>query len=403
VTTSPGPIIIVGITDRGVESLLPEARALVDAAEVLCGGERHLAFFPGHSAERIVIKSNVDAIVERLRSETRRTVVLASGDPCCYGIGPILAERLGRDRVRIVPNLSAVQLAFARLRLAWQDAAILSAHGRGLDGILPAALLARKAAILTDGVNTPAAVARALLDAGDHDARIDVFEHLDGPSERHVAGCLADVAAQTFDPLNIVVLRHDGTPRLWPLGLPESAFEHRAGLITKAEVRAVTLSKLRLHERAVLWDVGAGCGSIAVEAAALLRQGRVYAVERDADQIQFLGINRLRFAAGNVCVVDGEAPEALADLPNPDAVFIGGSGGRLESILETAAERLQPGGRIVANLVGLQHVEAMDRWAHDQGWTAELTQLSVARSAATAGLTRLEALNPIFVVALERA
>src|SRR5439155_9958021 len=172
----------------------------------------------------------------------------------------------------IVPNVSAVQLAFARLGLLWHDAVLLSAHGRPLDSILPAALLAPKAAILTDEHNSPSVVARALLAAGDEDAPADVFEHLGGPLERHTAGRLSDLIGQRFDPLNLLVVRHSRPPRPWPLGLPESAFVHSAGLITKAEVRAVTLAKLRLHEQATVWDVGAGCGSVAVEISALLRQ-----------------------------------------------------------------------------------------------------------------------------------
>lgn len=393
-------VTVVGITDAGAESLLPEARAAVAAAELLCGGERHLGFFPDHPAERVVLKANVGQVVERLRSETRRAVVLASGDPNCYGIGPILAARLGPDRVRILPNVGAVQLACARLGIAWQDAAILSAHGRPLEGILPAALVARTAIVLTDDRNTPAAIARALLEAGDADARMDVFEHLGGARERHASGCPAGVVGQAFAPLNTVVIRHDGAPRPWPLGLPEEAYAHRAGQITKAEVRAVSLSQLRLHERAVVWDVGAGCGSVAIEAAALARHGQVHAVERDPRQLGFLEENRRRHGAGNVVVVAGAAPEVLADLPDPDAVFVGGSGGALGTIVRAAAARLRPGGRLVANLATLEHLAEIGEIARSMAWACEITQVTVARSAAVAELTRLVGLNPVFVVAL---
>lgn len=401
--TGEGPaaaIAVVGITDLGAESLLPEARSLVAQAALLCGGERHLAFFPDHPPERFAIKANLEALVDRLREERRPAVVLASGDPDCFGVGPLLAERLGLQRVRILPNLSAVQLAFARLGLAWHDAALLSAHGRPLDSILPAALLAPKAAILTDERNSPSAIAQALLDAGDEDAPAHVFEHLGGAAERHVAGRLSSLVGQKFAPLNVLIIRHCGPPRPWPLGLPESAFSHRRGLITKSEVRAVTLARLRLHERAVLWDIGAGCGSVSIEAAALLRAGRVYAVERDPEQIQYLQENRRRLAAGNVCIVPGEAPKALAGLPEPDAVFVGGSGGRLEAILRVAAGRLRATGRLVANLATLEHLEQINQLARSEGWETEVVQVSASRGATTAGLTRLEALNPVFVVTI---
>ena len=396
-------IVVIGITDAGASSLSPEAIDLVHRAELLCGGERHLAFFPEHPAERFVIKANLAALVERLRFETRPVVVLASGDPCWYGIGSYIAERLGYERVRILSNLSSMQLACARLGLAWQDVVHLSAHGRQLDGILPAALVARTAVILTDEHNTPAAIARALLGAGDEDAQADVFEHLGGPKERHVAGRLSDLVTQHFAALNLLVVRHQRPPRAWPLGLPEEVFSHRDGQITKAEVRVVSLAKLRLHERATLWDVGAGSGSVAIEAAALVRQGRVYAVERDPAQLDHLARNRRRFAAGHLTIVPGEAPSALAELPAPDSVFIGGSGGELAAILSTAMERVRPGGRIVLNLVSLEHLGQTIEYADAHDWLAEVTQMSVARSTVTASLLRLAALNPVFIVALSRS
>jgi precorrin-6Y C5,15-methyltransferase (decarboxylating) len=392
-----GVVWIVGITDLGADSLSLQARRLVDQAQLLCGGERHLAFFPDHPAERLVVRANIDELVKRLATEQCMTVVLASGDPGCFGIGPLLAERLGAERVEIVPSASSPQLAFARLGIASQDATILSAHGRPLDTILPAALFAEKVAILTDARNTPAIIAQALLDAGD-DARTHahVFEHLDSRSERHVVGSLQDLVEQNFAPLNILVLLRD-RPRPWPLGLPDEAFVHRGGMITKAEVRAVSVARLRLHERATGWDVGAGCGSVAVEASGLACRGRIYAVERDPAQLEYLRENRRRFGAGNVQVIAGQAPEALRDLPAPDAVFVGGSGGHLRAILDTAMDRLQSGGRIVANFASIEHLTEALTVARGRGWASEVTQLVVSRGAEIAGATRFVALNPVFV------
>jgi len=392
-------IAVVGITDAGASSLGPEARELVAGAALLCGGERHLAFFPDHSAERLVIKSNLDGLVRRLEGETRPAVVLASGDPLWFGIGVTLQERLSPDRIRVVPNVSALQLACARLGIPWHDAAPLSAHGRPLETILPAALRARTAVVLTDPSNTPGAVAAALLRAGSDDARADVFEHLGGPDERHFSGRLSDLAGRAFAALNLLVVRRAAEPRPIPLGLPDGAYAHRGGQITKAEVRAVSLSKLRLHERSTVWDVGAGCGSVAIEAAALTPSGRVFAVEHDSSQIEFLRENLARFGAGNVCLVEGAAPAALTGLPQPDAVFIGGSGGLLVPVADAVAERLPSGGRLVANLVALEHLAGLPDSLQARGWEVEVTQVAVSRSTATAGITRLTALNPVFVVA----
>ncbi len=394
-------ISVVGITDAGPGSLLPEARHLVEVADLLCGGERHLAFFPHHTAEQFVIKSNIPELVQRLRGETRPAVVLASGDPCWYGIGPLLAERLGRDRVRILPNVSSAQLAFARLGLASQDAVMLSAHGRPLERILPVALTAQKVVILTDERNTPSTIARALLNAGSEDAHADVFEHIGGPRERHVSGRLSEIATQEFAALNLLVVRREEVPRPWPLGLPEEAFAHSRGLITKAEVRAVSLAKLRLHERATLWDIGAGCGSVAIEAGALVGHGKVFAVERDPQQLGYLEENKRHFGAGNVQIVPGEAPGALRDLATPDAVFIGGSGGQLEGILKTAMERVRAGGVVAANIATLNHLTEAMSLAQTQGWDIKVTQVAVSRSSPIAGMTRLAALNPVWILSVQ--
>ena len=397
----PPNITVVGITGAGTASLSAEAGALVEGAAVLCGGERHLGYFPHHPAERVVIKSDIDGLIDRLRDERRPAVVLASGDPLWFGIGSILAQRLGPERVRILPNLSALQLACARLGIPWQQAACLSAHGRPLAGILPQALLARTAVILTDERHTPSVIAQALLRAGDEDACADVFEHLGGPTERHVAGRLSELAGMSFAPLNLLVVRRSGPPRRWPLGLPEEAFAHRAGQITKAEVRAVSLARLRLHEEAIVWDAGAGCGSVAIEAAALARHGRGYAIERDQAQLGLLAQNIERFGAGNVTAIAGEAPEALAGLPAPDAVFIGGSGGHLAAIASAAMDALKPQGTLLADLLGLEQLAELQHVLPQRGWSGEITQVSAARSAITAGLTRLSGVNPVFIVAAQ--
>lgn len=399
----PASIAVVGITDAGVDSLLPEARAAVAAAEVLCGGERHLSFFPEHPGERWVIKSGLEALYQRLEVEVRPVAVLASGDPMWYGIGPLLTRRLGQPRVQVYPNLSAGQLAFARLGLPWQDAAFLSAHGRPLDGILPAALSATKAVVLTDDENTPAAIAARLLAAGSDDAEAHVFEHLGGPAERHTATTLTGLAGREFAALNLLVVLRPRAARRWALGLPDDAYAHARGLITKAEVRAVSLAKLGLRATDTVWDVGAGCGSVAIEAAGLARRGRVCAIERDATQLAYLQQNRTAFGSGNLQVVAGEAPDALTALPDPDAVFIGGSGGNLGAILSVCFDRLNEGGHIVLNQVSLEHLGETLAVAKAAGWASEVTHLSTSRSTETAGLVRLAAQNPVFIITLSRA
>jgi len=374
----------------------------IEAADVLAGGRRHLELFPGIGSERLVIADDLDGLIGRLESKVgrERVVVLASGDPCLFGIGPLLAKRLGQERVEIVPGVSSPALAFARLGLGWHDATVVSAHGRPLDVAVAQARSATKLAVLTDEVNTPAAVAAALLRSGASDRDAWVFEHLGGAAERAVAGTLSQLTGQAFASLNVLVV-----PELdWPaldrrFGQPESSFAHRRGLITKAEVRAVSLSKLGLTDGDVLWDVGAGSGSLAIEAARLVPRLRAFAVERSIEQIGMLKQNLDRPGGPlDVTIVEGEAPEALQSLPPPNAVFVGGGGERLVEILDVCAAKLAGDGRIVANLVTLERVASALAWARNRDLTVELVQVSIARGSEIAGGTRLDAQNPVYIV-----
>jgi precorrin-6Y C5,15-methyltransferase (decarboxylating) len=424
------PITIVGIGDDGPAGLGERAREAISGAELLVGGRRHLAFYEEHPAEKLAITDNVEEIAARLAAESahRRCVVLSSGDPCFFGVGPLLAEWLGRDRVEIIPHVSSVALAFARLGLAWQDTTVLSAHGRPLRPLLERALAAPKLAFLTDENNSPATIASALLAAGKPDCQAFVLEHLGGADERLVETRLSQLPGQTFANLNVLVLLEDAQPppasvgaavlrhgqvhdpdvqtgemllgrRLHAVfGRSEDEFRHSRGQITKSEVRAVALAKLQLPTDGVLWDVGAGSGSLAIEAAGLMPRGMIYAVERNAEQLDCLRENVCRHRADRVRPVAGEAPDALRELPPPDRVFVGGGGKALGAIIRVCLARLGQGGRLVANTATLESaLEAHDA-VRTAGWRSELVQIGVARGRAAAGRTRLEALNPVFIV-----
>ncbi|HLZ72423.1 MAG TPA: precorrin-6y C5,15-methyltransferase (decarboxylating) subunit CbiE [Dehalococcoidia bacterium] len=401
------PVVhIVGIGDGGAETLAPPQRALVEAADLLCGGVRHLAFFPEHAAERFAIRSNIAALGDLLEASVgrRRAVVLASGDPCFYGVGPLLAQRLGRERVCIHPVAGSVALAFARLGLPWQDAAVLSAHGRPLASILPRALCGRLLAILTDAENTPARVAEALRRAGMENARAAVCERLGGSAERLVHGRLDDIARQEFDPLNLLVIDRESCPSADRpgFGLDESSYESERGQITKAEVRAITLSKLEPWRHALVWDIGSGSGSLAIELAGQMPHGRLIAIEPDPAQLTVMRRNLARYPRSNLTLIAGAAPEALAGLPAPDGVFIGGSGGALLEVLRTSAGALRPGGRLVANFTLLESVAEWQAFAGERGWPAQMVQVSIARGAPLGGGTHLSPLGPVFVASLSR-
>jgi precorrin-6Y C5,15-methyltransferase (decarboxylating) len=333
----------------------------------------------------------------------RRVVVLASGDPVYFGIGPLLVDCLGAQRVRIYSNIGVVQMAFATLGLAWQDALVLSAHGRPIEPVVAAALTHARLAILTDAERTPAVIARALLEAGmEPAARTWCMERLGGPAERIQHGTLAACATWTADPLNVVVIERDPAcvrGRPLSIGLPEDAFVHERGQITKADVRLLSLVRLAPRAGDVVWDVGAGSGSLSVEAAGLCApSGKVYAIERLPEQQACIDANIRRHGPGNVHVVAGEAPSVLSDLPDPDAVFIGGSGGKLEPIVDTSLRRLLPSGRLVVTLATLESLHTVSTLLNARGLPFDLVQVSIARGVSIGDGTRLAPLNPVFIV-----
>lgn len=403
-SASVRPVTVVGIGDDGPSGLGAEARTAVEQAELLLGGRRHLAWFTGHPAQTLPITDNLRDVVAAIeRHRHRRVVVLASGDPLFFGIGAYLSKKLGPNHLKILPHVSSVQLAFARVGVGWHDVTILSAHGRPLASVLRPALDAWKVAILTDDDNTPDVVAAALRAAGMEDCRAVVGEHLGGPAERVVETTLYQLPAQTFAALNVLLLLRDH-PRRPPLtlGLPDEEFAHVRGQITKAEVRAVSLAKLQLRRGDTIWDIGAASGSISIEAS-LLCGGRAYAIERAPEQIVVLQRNVETWHAGAVHVVAGEAPVALAGLPTPDAVFVGGSGGHLREVLEAVQAQLRPGGRLVINLTTLEHLALARAWVATADLVdAELVQVQVARAVPIADDTRLAALNPVWILAATR-
>lgn len=398
-------IAVVGIGEDGAAGLAAAARLTVEGADLLVGGERQQAFFPDHPARRVVIRSDIDGLACQLAREAdagQRVVVLASGDPLFFGIGSSLARRLGPDRIRVFPSVSAVQLAFARIGEGWHDATVLSAHGRPLAPVIRQALGSARLAILGDDEHTPARMARELLDAGmEPGARAWVLERLGGPAERVRAGTLADVPAWVADQLSVLVVLRDpagvrGSPL--QLGLADEAYSHQRGQITKAEVRAVSVARLAPRTGDQVWDVGAGSGSVSIEVAALCRPGRVFAIERRPEQRVCIFENIARFGADNIDVVSGEAPTALADLPDPDAVFVGGSGGRLREILALILSRPRFGGRLVLNLATLESLSEATTCLGGLGYSYDLAQISVARGLGIGTATRLAALNPVFVL-----
>ncbi len=394
-------VLVVGVGSEGPAGLPLVLQNRIAQADLLCGSERLLKHWAGLQVEKMVIRANIPELVERLRRRGEaRVVVLASGDPGFYGIAGTLLRYLPADELEIVPHVTSPQLAFARAGIPWSDAIFTSAHARPLAEVVGWARRAPKLGILTDHKHTPALIAKTLLAAGIEDCRAIVAENLGLPDERLTDTRLSALPGMEFSPLNVLLLIHDPDWRPQPVFAPRpaEAYVHRRGLITKAEVRALILARLALSETDIAWDIGAGSGAVSIEMALLAWRGRVFAVEQDAENLAYLRENISRFGVLNVEVVAGSAPAALEGLPQPDAVFIGGSGGQIPGILDVVCRRLRPGGRIVLSVVTLENLNEAVGGLKARGFAAEMTLVNVARSKSIADLTRFEALTPVFVV-----
>jgi precorrin-6Y C5,15-methyltransferase (decarboxylating) len=333
------------------------------------------------------VKEMLAAVTGQL--EKSDVAVLATGDPLFYGIGRKLLATFGPEEVEIYPGVSSMQLAFSRCKEPWDDAVFVSLHGRSADNLARMLLPHRKVFVLTDRRNSPAVVAATLLghlracgqESVAESYEVMVGENLGLAEERLVRGSLEEISGQSFADLNVMILKREPKQRLFdfPLGLQEGEIAHSRGLITKDEVRAATLHRLRLPDTGVFWDIGAGSGSISVEAARLCPQLHVFAVERNIQELENIRANIRRYELHNISVVEGEAPAALAGLPAPDRVFVGGSGGRLAEIIRSAARELVDSGRIVVNGVIEQTRQMAPALLHDCGLEVTISEISVSR------------------------
>ncbi|MGQ9793647.1 MAG: precorrin-6y C5,15-methyltransferase (decarboxylating) subunit CbiE [Anaerolineae bacterium] len=396
------PILVVGVGGDGPASLPEVIRQRIAQADWLWGSERLLSFWSDHPAPKTVITAAILEHLDQLRSRgDRRVVILASGDPGFYGIAGTLLRHFPRDEVEIVPHVSVLQLAFARAGIEWSDAIFTSAHTRPLAEVLGWAKRAAKLGILTDPRNTPAVLARTFLAAGLEDCRAIVAENLGQPNERLVETRLSQLVHQEeFAPLNVLLLIRDNTWRPHPILALRSdeAYHHRGGMITKAEIRALSLAALALSEDDTVWDIGAGSGAMSIECAGIAWRGCVFAIERAPDSVAIIRENLARFGVLNVTVVEGEAPQALEGLPSPQAVFIGGSGGKFPAILEHVTSVALPGCRLALTLATLEHLNQAKECLHALGWSTRLLQINIARGQPVGEGTRLTPLNPVFLL-----
>ena len=386
---------IVGIGEDGLDGISSAGRRLISDAEIVIGGARQLALAAELVKTPMIWPSPLlNALPQILAQRGRPVCILATGDPFSYGIGATLSAHVAAEEMICLPAPSAFSLAASRLAWPLQTTACLSVHGRPLELLVPHLQPGARLLVLSWDARTPGDAARLLLARGLGASRVTVLERMGGPQER-IRSSIANAADFTdVDPLNTLAIEIAAAPgaRIVPLsqGLADSLFEH-TGQITKREVRAVTLSSLAPRRGELLWDIGAGSGSIGIEWMLAHPENRAIAIEPRADRIALCARNAAALGTPDLRIVAGRAPEALADLPQPHAIFIGGGGD--DSVLDAAVAALPANGRLVANAVTLEtEARLVARYSALGG---NLTRIEISRAEAVGGFTGWHAAMPV--------
>ncbi|WP_240746617.1 precorrin-6y C5,15-methyltransferase (decarboxylating) subunit CbiE [Cryptosporangium phraense] len=391
-------VTVVGIGADGWTGLGDPARSALREADVVFGSRRQLGLLPADlNAERVSWpRPMLPAIPSLLGAHAdRRIAVLASGDPMFFGVGSTLVRQLGPDRVRVITHPSSISLACARLGWPEEKIEIVSLVGRPVERLHTAIHPGRRVLALSADGTTPAQVASLLVARGYGDSQITVLEHLGSEAESRRTARASEWAGEVTGALNVIAVDCVAAPdaRLLPLvpGLPDDAFDHD-GQITKREVRAITLARLTPIPGQLLWDVGAGAGSIAIEWLRTHRSCRAVAVEHRPDRAARLAGNAAALGVPGLTVEVGSVPEALTALETPDAVFIGGAV-TAPGVVEACWDALKPGGRLVANAVTIESEAVLGRWQAELG--GDLTRIEISRAAPVGGFLGWKPMMPV--------
>jgi precorrin-6Y C5,15-methyltransferase (decarboxylating) len=405
-------VYIVGIGEEGMAGLTDSARHLIEAADLVIGENHALALVPESGSERLAVGAVLDETAERIKAAAgRKIVVLADGDPLFYGVARYLCDRLGKDCFEVVPHVSSMQLAFARVKESWEEAFLTNLARHSVQQVIEQIRGAEKVGLFPSDACPPAAVARTLLDHHIDYFTAYVCENLGSPDERVTQGELAEIAEQEFAPLNVLILvRKPNVPDRPSESIGRRLFGNRdesflqskpkRGLLTPSELRAVALAEMDLGPKSVAWDVGAGSGSVAIEAAQIASGGTVYAIEMDPEDYQLITENAARFEVENLVPVLGRAPEAWQDLPDPDSVFVGGSGRHVARLVGAAYERLRVGGRLVATMTSIDNTAEVHQLLRTRCSDVKVWMFNFARGNYQLDRVRFEAVTPTFLVSV---
>jgi precorrin-6Y C5,15-methyltransferase (decarboxylating) len=408
-----GRIHIVGVGSDGLRGLTAAARELLLQAELVLGADNALALVPELKADRHEIGPDLGEVVRLLESNlgARRVAVVATGDPLFYGVARYLCDRVGKEHFEVIPHVSTMQLAFARIKETWEEAYLTNLANHPLEDVIDRIRTAEVAGLFTTAQLSPPVVARALLERGIDYFRAFVCENLGSPDERVTQGELAEIAEMEFAPLNVLILQRQPdrpdlrrhTYRFRRFGNPDDVFAQsrpKSGLITQADVRAITLAHLDIQPASIVWDIGAGSGSVSIEAAQLAEHGMVFAIEQDAADYHLILANAEAFGVKNVKAIHGTAPAVFAGLPKPGAIFVGGTGKEISRLLKDAYEALRPGGRMVVNVATLETLSAAYETLILLAGNVTVSLIQLSRGVPQLETLRFEAANPTFLISL---
>lgn len=392
-------VTLIGMGSGQPENLTLQGLAALRQADLILGARRLLAVLPAGCTENRAAAYRPDEVAELLQTSGAENAVLVySGDTGFYSGASSMMEKLEAlgVRARVLPGLSSIQLLAAALGRPWQEWNLVSAHGRTCDPVAEC-MQGRPTFFLTGGSEDPATLCAQLAAEGFGDVQGVVGQCLGTPEEKLFRGSVKELAAGRFNSLSVLLVEAaEVLPRRAP-GLPDEAFERGDVPMTKQEVRAAVLAKLAVRPEDILWDVGAGTGSVSVELALAAPRGRVYAVECRPEGCALIKANREKFRTRNLVLVEGLAPDALSDLPAPDAVFIGGSKGSLAAIVDAALDK-NPDARICVSAIALETLSAAVAALMAKGRTVQVSQLAVSRAKAVGGLHLMMAQNPIYLI-----
>lgn len=417
---------IIGVLDNGTQGLTADALTAIQSANIVIGASRTLALFAHqiNHAEQKNLTGHLKEVplwINHALSQQQQVIVLATGDPLCHGIASYLYKKLAHNALQIIPNVSSIQLAFAQIGLSWQDAKIASIHTKdtgewhkaagpehGLYPLLQDIFNTDKLAILTGPENTPDRIARMMLQESIADQfNITVAENLLAADEKIVHGeTVTAISEQNFNGNDIVILHRKTASKSHIIfGLPDSDFKQRKpdkGLITKREVRAVSLARMQLKPDSIVWDIGAGSGSVGIEAARLATQGYIYAIEKNIADFEIASNNAKQLGINNYHLINNKAPTGLKDWPTPNAVFIGGTGGELADLIKLCLHRISPEGWLVMNFVTIENLTTAIDTLKTLKAQWDITQLQASRSQPILHMHRMQAENPVWIVSAQR-